>query len=54
MNKGFFVGGVGKVDKISLKMVSGSKREECKVLECGLLLKSLWDAGTIYILGNRT
>ena len=54
MNKGFFVGGVGKINKISLKMVSGSKGEECKVLECGLLLKSLWNAGTIYILGNRT
>ena len=54
MNKEFFVGGIGKVDKISLKMVSGSKGEECKVLECSLLLKSLWDAGTIYILGNST
>ena len=53
MNKGFFVGGVGKVD-ISLKMVSGSKGEERKVLECGLLLKSLWDTGTIYILVKRT
>ena len=57
MNKGFFVGGMrgaGKVDKISLKTVTGSKGEECKVLECGLLLKSLWDAGMIYILGNST